>query len=66
MTIENIREQFPITRHYNFLNHAAIAPLSRPAVEALRAYADEQSEYAYLQGKCYDGIEKVRQSAARL
>ena len=66
MTIENIREKFPITRHYNFLNHAAISPLSQPAVDALHAYAAEQAEYAYLRGTSFDGVEKVRQSAAKL
>jgi selenocysteine lyase/cysteine desulfurase len=61
-----LREQFPITRYYNFMNHAAIAPLSRPAADALRAYADELSESAYLRGTLFGSIERVRQAAARL
>ena len=61
-----LREQFPITRHYNFLNHAAIAPLSRPAADALRAYADELSESAYLRGTLFGAVERVRQATARL
>ncbi|MDY3562084.1 aminotransferase class V-fold PLP-dependent enzyme [Gemmata sp. JC673] len=33
------REQFPVTEHWAFLDHAAVAPLPRPAVQALHEYA---------------------------
>jgi cysteine desulfurase/selenocysteine lyase len=66
MNLTDIRSHFPITRHFNFLNHAAIAPLSRPAAEALAGYATEMSESAYLAGTYYRSAEKVRQAAARL
>lgn len=66
MTLEEIRAQFPITRHYNFQNHAAVAPLSGPAGEALTGYARELTESAYLSGAYYRAAERVRQSAARL
>lgn len=66
MTLEEIREQYPICRHYNFQNHAAVAPLSKPAADAMIGYARELSETAYLGGGYYRAAEKVRQSAARL
>jgi cysteine desulfurase/selenocysteine lyase len=66
MTLEEIRAKFPITRNYNFQNHAAIAPLSGPAASALAGYARELAESAYLQGTYYRAAERVRQAAARL
>jgi cysteine desulfurase/selenocysteine lyase len=66
LTLEEIRVQFPITRNYNFQNHAAIAPLSRPASEAMAGYAREVCESAYLEGTYYRAAERVRQAVARL
>ncbi|MEW6197826.1 MAG: aminotransferase class V-fold PLP-dependent enzyme [Planctomycetota bacterium] len=66
MTLEEIRARFPITRRYNFQDHAAIAPLSGPAAEALRTYADEVAEAAYLRGDYFRVIDHVRQAVARL
>jgi len=66
MNVDQIRERFPITGHYNFQNHAAVAPLSGPAAEALAGYARELAEAAYLRGTYYRAAERVRQSAARL
>lgn len=63
---EEIRAQFPITRRYNFLDHAAVAPLSAPAAAALKAYADEMAESSYLKGTFYRTADHVRQLAARL
>ncbi len=66
MTIDQIRENFPITRNYNFQNHAAVSPMCRPAAEAMAGYARELSEAAYLRGTYYRAAERVRQLAARL
>lgn len=65
-TLGEIREKFPITRNYNFQNHAAVAPLSGPAADALAGYARELAEFAYLRGTYYRASEHVRQSIARL
>ena len=35
MNVEEIRSKFPITESYNFQDHAAVAPLCRPAAEAM-------------------------------
>lgn len=66
MNIEQIRAKFPIARHYNFQNHAAVAPLSGPAAEAMAGYAHELSRSAYLEGTYYRAAEHVRQAAAQL
>jgi len=66
MQLETIREKFPITRNYNFQNHAAIAPMSAPAAEALIEYAREMSEAAYLHGTYYRAADRVRAAAAKL
>ena len=66
MMLEDIRAKFPITRRYNFQDHAAVSPLSGPAAEALSAYALELSESAYLKGTYYRAAEHVRQAAGRL
>lgn len=41
MDLERYRDDFPITRNYAFLNHAALAPLSTPVREALVAYMEQ-------------------------
>jgi selenocysteine lyase/cysteine desulfurase len=66
MTLEETRSKFPITRRYNFQDHAGIAPLSGPAAQALVDYARESSESAYLQGTYHWAAEHARQAGARL
>src|SRR5262245_37962545 len=66
MTLEEIRARFPITRNYNFQNHAAVAPMSGPAAEAMSGFAHELAEYSYLRGTYYRTAERVRQLTARL
>ncbi|MCC7292213.1 MAG: aminotransferase class V-fold PLP-dependent enzyme [Phycisphaerales bacterium] len=68
MTIDwdSLREQFPITRNYNFQNHAAVAPLSQRAAEAGREYFTLAENHAYVQQGFFKRVDRVRQSAARL
>jgi selenocysteine lyase/cysteine desulfurase len=66
MALEETRSKFPITRRYNFQDHAGIAPLSGPAAQALVEYARESSESAYLQGRYHRAAEHARQAGARL
>ncbi|MGH9475265.1 MAG: aminotransferase class V-fold PLP-dependent enzyme [Terriglobales bacterium] len=44
MPFSHIRDQFPITRHYAYLNHAAIAPLANSTRQAIEAHLAEQAE----------------------
>ncbi|MFW5740972.1 MAG: aminotransferase class V-fold PLP-dependent enzyme, partial [Myxococcota bacterium] len=37
------REQFPVTRRYVYMNHAAVSPLPAPCVQRMQAYLDELS-----------------------
>jgi selenocysteine lyase/cysteine desulfurase len=61
------RDEFPVTRELIYLNHAAVAPLCRPAAEAMKALADDACLYGSLHYdrwlESYDGL---RHSAARL
>ncbi len=66
MNLDEIRAKFPITRRYNFQDHAAVAPLSGPAADALTAYAHEVAAEGNLSGKYYRLADHVRQSGARL
>ena len=61
-----LRQEFPITGNYNFQNHAAVAPMSRRAADAMRAYATHCEENAYLRGGFYKQADHVRQLCARL
>ncbi|HRX83732.1 MAG TPA: aminotransferase class V-fold PLP-dependent enzyme [Phycisphaerae bacterium] len=60
-----LREEFPITRNYNFQNHAAVAPMCTRAVQALERFCQENRDHAYLRGGAYKEAERVRQAAAR-
>lgn len=66
MDVETLRAEFPITRHYNFLDHAAIAPLSRRAAEAMRRYIEQAEQHAYVLGGLYQEAKRVRSQAAKL
>ncbi len=66
MVLDEIRSQFPITRRFNFQDHAAVAPLSGPAAEALAAYARDTAEWGTTQPAYYRTADHARQAAARL
>lgn len=61
------RPAFPVTQNLIYLNHAAVAPLCRPAAEAMASLAEEVAAYGSLH---YDRwlatYEGLRLSAARL
>src|SRR5216683_958665 len=61
------RDQFPVTRNLTYLNHAAVAPLCRPAAEAMEWLARDALNYGSIHYdrwlETYDGL---RGSAARL
>ena len=42
MPLDRLRQHFPHTEKTNYLNHAAVAPLSRPVVEAVGAFMEER------------------------
>ena len=42
MTLDALRRRFPHVEETTYLNHAAVAPLSRPVVEAMGAFVEER------------------------
>ncbi len=57
---------FPILRRLAFFNHAGVAPISGPAADALRNYAEQAESQAYFRSGWYAQVEKAKQHAARL
>ncbi|MBV8907342.1 MAG: aminotransferase class V-fold PLP-dependent enzyme, partial [Acidobacteriia bacterium] len=61
------RDEFPVTRELIYLNHAAVAPLCRPASEAINRLTDDVSRFGALH---YDdwmaAYAGLRRAAARL
>jgi len=61
------RDEFPVTRELVYLHHAGVAPLCRPAAEAMKRQAEDAMLFGSLH---YDqwlaAYEGVRQAAARL
>lgn len=66
MDWEALREEFPITRNYNFQNHAAVAPICRRAVQAIQRYLQHSEEFGYLEGGFYKHADVVRGQVAQL
>ncbi len=44
----SLRAQFPVTESLIYLNHAAVAPLVRPAAEAMKRFSDDGMLYGSL------------------
>jgi len=66
MNWEALRDEFPITRNYNFQNHAGVAPVSRRSAEAAQRYLTHAAENAYLGGEFYKNADRVRTQIAQL
>ncbi|MFO0972471.1 MAG: aminotransferase class V-fold PLP-dependent enzyme [Phycisphaerae bacterium] len=66
MDLETLRREMPITRHYNFLDHAAVAPIPESAVAAMHAAARTAAESVHVVESPYRHAEEVRAAAARL
>ncbi len=60
MDFSTLREVFPITRNYNFQNHAAVGPLSRRAGGAIREYLEHAEQNSYLRSGSFKRVERVR------
>lgn len=60
-------DQFPVTRNLVYLNHAGVAPLAKPAADAMQGLAEEACHWGSLHYhkwlETYDGL---RRAAARL
>lgn len=64
---EKYADQFPVTEKLTYLNHAAVAPLSRRAAEAMQHLAQDALEYGSQHyGEWMATYEGVRRSTAKL
>jgi selenocysteine lyase/cysteine desulfurase len=59
-------DAFAVLQHWDFFNHAGVCPLPRVAADAIRKYAQEAENQAYLQTTWYKDIEQLRRSAATM
>ncbi len=61
------RAEFPVTQELVYLHHAGVAPLCRPAGEAMKRFADEALRFGALHfDQWMAAYEGLRQAAARL
>src|SRR5438128_5505961 len=64
---EQYRDQFPVTRNLIYLNHAGVAPLSKPASDAMQWLSYDACRFgSYHYDQWLETYEGVRQAAARL
>jgi cysteine desulfurase / selenocysteine lyase len=64
---EQYRDQFPVTKSLIYLNHAAVAPLSRRAAEAMQHLAQDALDYgSFHYGEWMATYEGIRKSTASL
>src|SRR5262245_58801455 len=67
MDWDNFRALFPVTRRWAFLDHAAVAPLPAPSVQALADYAANLSENGVVgAARRVKQVDEVRRLAGRL
>jgi len=60
------KDAFPILAKWDFYNHAGVSPLPRRAADAVRKYAQQAEEGAYLDTQWYKDLDKLRNIAAGL
>jgi selenocysteine lyase/cysteine desulfurase len=67
MDWEKLRAEFPVTRRWAFFDHAAVAPISGRAQQALADWAADMAENGGVNERRWvDRIEEVRRLAAQL
>jgi len=64
---EHYRREFPITERWIYMNHAAVAPLCRPASLAMQGSVEDQARYGSVHYRHFEETVKgLRSAAARL
>jgi selenocysteine lyase/cysteine desulfurase len=67
MNYDEFRRQMPIHSAWTYMDHAAVAPISRPAADALAAWTTEAAtQGASVWPQWAQRVERTRQAAARL
>ncbi|MEQ1569852.1 MAG: aminotransferase class V-fold PLP-dependent enzyme [Myxococcota bacterium] len=65
--MERYRAEFPVTRRYNYLNHAGMCPVPDRVVQRITAAAQAQAEHGLVRIEAWEReVEEVRAGAARL
>jgi cysteine desulfurase/selenocysteine lyase len=66
VNLTRVRDRFPVTRRYAYLNHASVGGLSEPVVGAMTRYLTERGQSGSEALTNWDAdIERVRQACAR-
>jgi len=61
------RDQFPVTKQLVYMNHAAVAPLAKPAADAMQRLAADACEYGSLHySEWMDAYEGLRVAAGKM
>jgi selenocysteine lyase/cysteine desulfurase len=70
MTLEQLRDQFPVSEEWIFLDHASISSQPRRAVEAMNAWNERRSREAFTDARKLEGwtdiVERTRDKMSRL
>src|SRR4051794_31162992 len=62
----NVAAEFPSVARWAFFNHSGVSPMPARAADAVRLYAQQSENDAYLTGKWYAQAETTRREAAKL
>lgn len=64
---KGIREEFPVTKKYIYLNHAAVSPLSRRTFRAMQDFLEDATQNGAVNAPLWDEtIQACRQNVAKL
>lgn len=67
LDLETLRQEFPVTRHWVYCNHAAVAPISTRVANAIQGVLTDLNEFGAVHWKSWGKtVEHARQLAARL
>ena len=67
MNWQDVRDEFPVTKRFAYLDHAAVAPLSARCASAMRAFIADTEERGYVNAAKWDRrVEEVRGLAGQL
>src|ERR1700691_1726209 len=67
MALEEYRSEFPVTKNVIWLSRAAIAPLVKPAAEAMIRFSEDSRDFSSLHyGEWLETYEALRRATARL
>jgi len=65
--IQDYRSLFPVTRHWAYLNHAAVGPFSLPVAQAIQNFTDLALNEGYTAGPLWqERTEQIREKTAQL